>query len=443
MTGTPRANDRGGFSHWGPPHAHPLAWAIVCMTVVCGKFLPAQVRIEPLPAPAAFERPLRLEEAELIAERNNPAVAEAAARVEALRGKWLQVGLAPNPVVGYAGQQLGSGGVAEQNGVVIGQEFVRRKKRALARQVVDQEILQAQQRWASAQYRARTDARMSYYSALVAQRRLRLAKELAAISFEAVDIATRLFQAEEGNRADVLQARIEAQTARIREVRSQARLDAAMRQLNAVLGAAAGTRHELLDEPDERLPELSWEHAVQRLLNESPEMAIVATGVERAERALQRARVEATPDIEIEAVIQDDRSINDVNGVLLATMPLPLWNRNQGGIQQALGELIAAEQSVLRKELELRRRLAGVFGRYTAARQQVDSFQQHQLPDASENLSLVGTGYQAGEFSYLQLLTAQRTFVQTSMGSLSAREEAWLAIAEIEGLLLRDSLGDR
>ena len=89
---------------------------------------PSAAAPEPLPQPAlqpvALGR-LTLADLEHQALAASPAVARAAAMVNAARGNWVQVGLPPNPTVGYEGQQIGSGGRAEQDGIFVEQEFVR------------------------------------------------------------------------------------------------------------------------------------------------------------------------------------------------------------------------------------------------------------------------------------------------------------------------------
>ena len=60
--------------------------------------------IEPItPTPEELPRQgvLTVESLETMALASNPAIAQATARVRALRGKWVQVGLPPNPNVGY------------------------------------------------------------------------------------------------------------------------------------------------------------------------------------------------------------------------------------------------------------------------------------------------------------------------------------------------------
>ncbi len=107
---------------------------------------------------------------------------------------------------------------------------------------------------------------------------------------------------------------------------------------------------------------------------------------------------------------------------------------------QAQAEVSLACQRLRQLELSLQQRLAATFERYANAQQQVERYTKEILPDAKTSLDLVTQGYQQGEFSYLTLLTAQRTFFQTSLSYLDARRELRETTIELEGLLLRDSL---
>ena len=49
-------------------------------------------------------------------------------------------------------------------------------------------------------------------------------------------------------------------------------------------------------------------------------------------------------------------------------------------------------------------------------------------------------GCEAGELNFLNLLTAQRTYFQTNLDYVEALCDMWAASAEIEGLLLTNSL---
>ena len=70
--------------------------------------------LERLPTPVEpVSDELTLDQLERIALANNPTLRQAAAQVTAVRGKWLQVGLKPNPRRGYFADEIGPGGAAE------------------------------------------------------------------------------------------------------------------------------------------------------------------------------------------------------------------------------------------------------------------------------------------------------------------------------------------
>ena len=66
---------------------------------------------------------MTLAELEQIALANNPTMNQAGARIRALQGKQLQVGLYPNPVIGYIGDEMGNEGTAGQQGGFLRQEI--------------------------------------------------------------------------------------------------------------------------------------------------------------------------------------------------------------------------------------------------------------------------------------------------------------------------------
>ena len=65
---------------------------------------------ELLPPVATPNAAVTLQELEQMALTSNPAVAQADARIRALRGRWVQAGLPPNPSAGYMASEIGNEG---------------------------------------------------------------------------------------------------------------------------------------------------------------------------------------------------------------------------------------------------------------------------------------------------------------------------------------------
>src|SRR5687768_12865737 len=146
----------------------------------------------------------------MLARRNNPTLAQAAARIDAARGQWVQTGLYPNPEIGYAGSEIGNEGRAGMQGAYIGQELVTAHKLRWNRAVADAEIRRLEQSLAAQERRVINDARIRFYEALVAQRAVKLTQELVNVGQASQKVAEDLLRLREGARVEVLQAKVEA-----------------------------------------------------------------------------------------------------------------------------------------------------------------------------------------------------------------------------------------
>jgi cobalt-zinc-cadmium efflux system outer membrane protein len=390
--------------------------------------------------PEKLPLPLSLADLEQIALANNPAMSRAVAQIAAARGNWVQVGLYPNPEIGYSGQEIGADGTAGQQGGYVGQEFVLGGKLRLSRAEASLEVRKAEQTLQTERLRVLTDVRVAYYDVLVAQRRLDVTSDLIGVGTRAVETSEKLLQVGEASELDLLQFRIQTEQARILAENAQNFYREAWQRLAAVIGIPAMPPTPLVGDLDQPGPEISWDGALGRLLATSPERARALAEAERARWAYQRARVEPVPNPTLQVGVANDAPTGDTLASVQLGIPLPLFNRNQGAIQRTYAEIAAAEQQAARIELGLQERLATVYRRYANARQQVQRYSNHILPIAERNLQLTRSSYEAGQVGYLNLLAAQQTYFQAVLSYIAALQEMWTATMEIEGLLLRGSL---
>jgi cobalt-zinc-cadmium efflux system outer membrane protein len=428
-----------------PPEAPVIAPALYQETELPSDEIAQPDRVAPTAPeaiPPGVPQGISMDNLEQMALANNPAIAQAAARVEGLRGKWVQVGLPPNPEAGYLGSELGNDGRGGQNGGFAGQEFVTGGKLRLNQAVIAQEIQQAEQRLVATQIRVQTDVRKIGYAVLIAQRRVELAEEILKLNGAAVQASKELKEAEEIPTAGLLQTEVEQQNAAILLQNAHNELTAAWQRLGATVGVDLPIGR--LEGDVTTLPAwLNWDEQLARITSGSPELGAAMADVARAQAALQRARVEPIPNLLTQASVQYDEASNYTIGGLQAGVPLPLWNRNQGGIRQAQAEVAEARRNADRVELDLKRRLADAFRAFSTARNQADVYSTNILPRAQQTYELVQRGYRLGEVGYLDLLTAQRTFSQTNLAYLDSLELLWQSSTEIDGLLLSGSLESR
>lgn len=392
--------------------------------------------------PVATEQGWTLAALEQLAMQNHPAIAQQMALISAAQGNWVQVGLQANPTIGYEGQQLGSRGLAEQEGIAIGQEIIRPGKLQLNRSIAAAEIAQARQQLAVVQRKVCTDVKVAYYDLLVAQQRYAIAQQLLQIAQQATNAARQLLEAKEVGKADLLQATIEEENAQIVLQNATNKLFASWQIMASLTGLSAQQPELVLGEFEQAPVEIAFENVLVQLRSTSPEIAVAVASIETAQRTLARERFEPRPNLSVNGLVnyRDEGIGGASDGGVAVSLPVPLWNKNQGRIREAYFELQAAQRSLEKLEFDLQNRLAPVFERYGNAKNQYQRYRDIILPAAKESLELNRQAYSSGEVGFVVLLTAQRTFFETNLQYLDATRELRLAESEIDGMLLMGSL---
>lgn len=397
---------------------------------------------EPIPLPpvegSARENRLTLAEAETLATSSHPALREAAAQVRAAQGNWVQVGLHPNPAVGYVGMEMGDAGTAGKQGGFISQEFVTAGKLDLNRAVALRAQQAAEQRRERTRLQVITTVRKFYFEALTAERAVALTKQLSEIAGQSVSVSEQRLKALDVPKTALLQSQIESESASLVEQQANERYDAAWRRLASLIGSQNQPPLSLEDVLLRPLPDLDFSAMRDRLMRESPELAELRFAVDRARMAVQRASAGRVPNLHVEAGSVFNNATQETLANVQVSMPFPVFDRNQGAIAQACSELTGAQAALEAKELELVERLSIAMRDYRTARERVTKYAGKVLPAAQETLDLINAGYKQGELDYLQVLTIQQSYAAKNLSYLQDLETAWKKWAEIDGLLVGD-----
>src|SRR6202040_3367004 len=162
---------------------------IVCFLAFCSAGLatsaaatqpaPPPSQVSPANAQAPVPPVLALADVEQMALQGNPTLAQAAAAVDASRGKALQAGLYPNPIIGYRGENINIEGTAgEFQGGFVQQTIVTAGKLRLSRAKYNQEAYEAELLTLGQQYRVLNGVRLRYYELLALLRMIELHQSL-------------------------------------------------------------------------------------------------------------------------------------------------------------------------------------------------------------------------------------------------------------------------
>jgi cobalt-zinc-cadmium efflux system outer membrane protein len=386
---------------------------------------------------------LTLLDFEQMALQGNPTLAQAAANVEAARGRALQSGLYPNPTVGYVADRIGAAGSAgELQGAFIDQTIVTAGKLRLNRAKFAQEVSQTEALALAQQYRVLNGVRVRFYQLLAMQRLLDVRAGLDKVAEDAVTTTEELVNVGAANKSDLLQARIEARQERVALENARTLYLAAWQQLTAFVGNPCLPVARLQGNLEAVAVVPDCDTTLAHLLEASPELQVARAQVTRNQLALKREQVEPIPNVQVQVSNgYDFETRNNVTSVQVGVR-LPLWDKNQGNIGAARAQFAYAQAELGRVELSLRQRLARAYARYRTARAVVDSYRQHNLPEAKEAYELYLDSFRKRRAAWPQVLVAQRTYFQISVDYVQALEQLRRAEVAILGLLLVDGLDE-
>ena len=383
---------------------------------------------------------LTVDTLEAIALQNNPTLAQSAAAIDQARGVMRQVSLYPNPQVGYVRSDANHSGKTRTSGIFIGQEIVTAKKLQKSRDVEAWEVQRLTWEQQAQQSRVLNDVRVRFIETLAAQQAMRFHERLSSLAEEGLATTERLKVAQVATQVDVLQARIQSKTFRVGLREAESRYRSAWKQLANVAGLPELAMSELQGSLDGEIPELDFDQQYARLLDGSPQLRASESRIQHACHELRRELAQPYPNLSVQVVAERDHVQQFDTVSTLLSVPLPIFNRNQGNIDHARADVREAQAEVRRAQLALRDQLADVFQRYETAKTQVLELRDEILPDAEESLKLTTAGYRSGEVSFSQVLAVRQTFGETHLAYLAARADLRKSLVELDGLLLTGGL---
>lgn len=377
-------------------------------------------------------QPLSLAQAIELALARNPDISVARREWEATRGAVIQAGLRPNPE--FSAQQEDLRRNRSTTTLQFTQPIERGGKRAartaLAERVRDQAAIDIDQARAD----IRAQAILSYYETLIAQERLRLAREALQLAADGADATSKRVQAGKVAPVEETRARVVQAAAQAELVQAEGGYRAARQRLFSLWGNTAVTDTPLLEKLD--LPADGTSQAdLQSRLGDSVVIRRARLELERARAAVDLEQARRRTDVSVSFGIKRAQETGTTAAVVGVSVPLALFDRNQGNLAEALSRADKAEDELTATELRLNTEVFQANEALRSARAEALTLQRDAVPGARTAYELASRGFVLGKFSYLEALDAQRTLVATQSQYLRALLDTYRAATELERLL--------
>lgn len=387
-------------------------------------------------AAASVDRPLDLGDLEQIAARNNPTLGQAVDRFEQARGRAMQAGVYPNPLVAWSGSNLGAQGTAGTQLGFIQQPIITAHKLKVNRSRYEIDVEIARWNCVEQQLRVRTGVRMRYLQVLAQQHVVDARNGLARMAGDVVATTRRKVASGHAAEPDALLAEGEAEQSGISLDQSHDRLANTWREMAAFLGCPDLPLARLSGTLEGDVSDRSWEATLGHLLAESPEMKVAELQVHRQQLTLKRERIEPIPDLIVRGGGGYNPTNNQSFGYAQVYVEVPIWDRNRGNIHTAERGLAEIERDKVRIRLNLQQRLTRPYNHHQASLAEVRRLGGVVLPRSRKAFDLYLDRFDAEKNPYSDVHSSQTFYADALTMYFEELLELRRAEAAIDGLLL-------
>ena len=252
----------------------------------------------------------------------------------------------------------------------------------------------------------------AYYRVLVAQRRLSLAEENRDRFARILDVNTIRFKKGYIAEVDLIRIRLQVVDFQAQVIEAIQEGESARADLRQLLRLSPASKLELTTEMDYRRVDPDMGRLRSVALDVRPDIKSRRAALLQREADLKLAKAFRVPDVTIGAgyAVQGSRGPdNQQMGILNLGVPLPLFNRNQGGIVQAEVGVQSAQAELDRTVNQVENQVDVAYQNLLQSRRLVEAYLAGVLEDARSTFTIVERAYERGGATILDLLDAART----------------------------------
>lgn len=260
---------------------------------------------------------------------------------------------------------------------------------------------------------------------MTARAKIKVSDQLVALNKRMVDFLKA--QAAEGvvSSLDVMQATLSGRTLEQQSKLLHAEARHAILALNRIIGLDPETSLQI--ESSFALPasKPGIDVSLQTVLQQRPDYVLSLAKIDEAQAAITLEQARRWEDVSLKLFVEQDDAVDEPEGFdgntfagVGISIPLPLRNRNQEGIEQARINHEAANKSVEAARFQIRSECEEVFHHRSDAWKLAREASGEILSLAEKNLEEFRKAYQQGQASLIQVQRAQEQVLELKTGSL-------------------------
>jgi outer membrane protein, heavy metal efflux system len=370
-----------------------------------------------------------------LALERSPALASAAGAVKHSQGQQVAAAAYPNPsILGSVGRGAirdpSTGVHVTERTVTVEQPLEWTGKRQARQEAAAAGVAGANAGFEETKLNLRTDVKVAFYQLLFSQRDADLAVQNLSMVEEVLRTVKLRVAAGEATSFDTMKANVELQKAQKEAARSRNALVVAKSRLNTLTAGALGKQFSVEGDFHSVKVEFDQDRMVAQAFEQHPGIQRLTKIAEQAERTVRLERESRVPNISVQGSYH--REAGDESLTAGLSVPLPLWYRQQGEIEMALGTKHRAEAERIRAKNELEQAITQYTQEVRTAQDQLHVFETGLLKQAEQTLTVARMSFRQGAASLLDVLDAQRVYRQTLLEYAQVRADLSIAFVRLE-----------
>lgn len=289
------------------------------------------------------------------------------------------------------------------------------------------------------------DVYSAYIDVLSKRQTIRYARKSVEGLNSLLEVEKKRLKFEAGTRAEVKRVEIDRDQAEIGLIDAEEQYRKTKRTLAGYLNIPPGNAEALEVHGsivDRAPPPPPLDDLYRIALNVRPDIISFRLGIQRAEADVKLALANRMPDVYVlyqPYTYQNNQPYglkSPTSWALGVTVPLPIYNRNQGGIQRARLNVTQTQIQLASLERQLMTDVAQAYHEYQNSMTMVRRMQEEVLPDADNVLKTSYTLYQGGEKDVTYYLNAQRAYndvVKLYLDTMGRHRQSMLGLNTVIG----------
>jgi cobalt-zinc-cadmium efflux system outer membrane protein len=262
------------------------------------------------------------------------------------------------------------------------------------------------------------NVRLAYVELLFARNSVDLHEEVLVIARKTLQIAQIRFDALAAFESELIKAQMKVHELELGKRKQTRQIASATQSLQSILQGAQLEADRIVGDLTMTLPSFNLEQLLAAVCRRHPLILSAQKTVEAAENHLKHAKAERIPDVSFRGSF--GRNTAKGENIIEAgiSIPLPLFNRNQGRISETRYLATRARNEARVCAARLSADITSAHTSYMAARDDVAVSRKQILPAAKRAFLNAQERYRAGRVNLHDLLNAQEILIDVRLSLL-------------------------